>query len=268
MRHEQAITQGAKEMTGAVLDLSGKKFGKLTAIERIIVTGNTRRRWLCKCECGNFTKSHSNWLVSGKSTSCGCTRRKSASEKSFVDITNKRFSRLVALKMVGTNSHSKRVWNCLCDCGKEVNVVYSGLVSGNTRSCGCLSKEENIKRSTKHGMCKLTYSERCEADPVFAMAQRIRGLVANCFKNKCFKKPMKTEKMLGCTFEEFKIHIEKQFTKGMGWENRSYWHIDHIIPLSTAKNIDDVIKLNHHTNLRPIFAIDNLKKHAKAEFLI
>ena len=75
-------------------------------------------------------------------------------------------------------------------------------------------------------------------------------------------------KILGCSFNEFKIHIEKQFLKGMTWENRSEWHIDHIVPISSAKTEEDVIKLNHYTNLRPLWAKDNLIKSNKAEFLI
>jgi hypothetical protein len=66
----------------------------------------------------------------------------------------------------------------------------------------------------------------------------------------------------------FKIHIERQFVKGMTWENRGEWHIDHIIPLATAQNENDVVKLNHHTNLRPMWAKDNLRKSSKLENLL
>ena len=58
-------------------------------------------------------------------------------------------------------------------------------------------------------------------------------------------------------------HLEKQFAIGMSWENRSEWHIDHIIPLSSAKTEDEVYKLCHYTNLQPLWAEDNLKKSNK-----
>ncbi len=79
---------------------------------------------------------------------------------------------------------------------------------------------------------------------------------------------MHTEMFIGCSFAELKIHVERQFTKGMTWENRDQWHIDHIIPLSTAKTEEDVIRLNHYTNLRPLWAKDNLAKSDKVEFLL
>jgi hypothetical protein len=46
----------------------------------------------------------------------------------------------------------------------------------------------------------------------------------------------------------------------MSWANRGKWHVDHIVPLASAKTIDGIIRLNHYTNLRPLWASDNLKK--------
>ena len=69
--------------------------------------------------------------------------------------------------------------------------------------------------------------------------------------------------MLGCTWKELRCHMESKFTEGMSWANRNLWHIDHIIPLASAKSIEEVIKLCHYTNLQPLWAEDNLKKGAK-----
>jgi hypothetical protein len=65
--------------------------------------------------------------------------------------------------------------------------------------------------------------------------------------------------------EEFWNHLEKQFTYGMTKENhgRNGWHIDHIIPLSSAKNQQELEKLLHYTNCRPLWAKDNLIKGNK-----
>lgn len=79
-------------------------------------------------------------------------------------------------------------------------------------------------------------------------------------KNSGFKKGSTTEKMLGCTFRQFSKHIETQFTDGMSWDNRSEWHLDHIIPLSCATTIEGLEKLSHYTNIRPLWAADNLAK--------
>lgn len=65
----------------------------------------------------------------------------------YVDRTNIRYGRLVALKRVGTNKCKKPLWECLCDCGKTCTVDSSSLSSGNTSSCGCFFKH----KVTKHG---------------------------------------------------------------------------------------------------------------------
>jgi hypothetical protein len=97
-------------------------------------------------------------------------------------------------------------------------------------------------------------------DPIYAMAERIRSRTALAFKNNGFKKQSRTEKMLGCTFKQFTKHIEIQFTDGMSWDNRSEWHLDHILPLSCATTIEGLEKLSHYTNIRPLWAADNLSK--------
>ena len=90
------------------------------------------------------------------------------------------------------------------------------------------------------------------------------------FSNKIrkFLKQKKSEsclQYLGCSFEEFKAYLESLFLEGMTWENYGPkgWHIDHKIPLSSASSLDEVISLNHYTNLRPLWWLDNLKKGAK-----
>ena len=69
---------------------------------------------------------------------------------------------------------------------------------------------------------------------------------------------------LGCTIQELYLHLEKQFTPEMNWDNYgSYWHIDHIIPLSAAKNDKHIYELSHYTNLQPLEAKENLSKNNK-----
>jgi len=68
---------------------------------------------------------------------------------------------------------------------------------------------------------------------------------------------------LGAEPQQVKDHIEKQFLPGMCWENHGEWHIDHIIPLSSAKTETELKKLFHYTNLQPLWKIDNLKKNNK-----
>jgi hypothetical protein len=99
-----------------------------------------------------------------------------------------------------------------------------------------------------------------EEDPIYAMSMRLRIRTCNAFRNNGFKKASPTEKMLGCSFKQFTKHIEKQFLDGMNWQNRGKWHIDHIIPMSCATTIEGLEKLSHYSNLRPLWAKDNLSK--------
>jgi hypothetical protein len=90
-----------------------------------------------------------------------------------------------------------------------------------------------------------------------------RSLIGKYFKKRNQIKPQKTESILGCSIEFFKIYISKQFTKGMTFDNHGEWHLDHIIPMATAKTQEDVIRLNHYTNFQPLWAEENLKKSTK-----
>ena len=109
--------------------------------------------------------------------------------------------------------------------------------------------------------------KRLETDPLFRLQHQIRCLIGGSLKNKGYKKNSKTEKILGCTIPEFKEHLESLFKEGMTWENRNEWEIDHKIPASSAKTEADAIKLNHYTNLQPLWTEDNRKKSDKLDYL-
>lgn len=76
-----------------------------------------------------------------------------------------------------------------------------------------------------------------------------------------------TFKLLGCSLEQLLEHLEKQFTKGMTWQNygNKGWHIDHIRPCSSFDMSDpeQQRKCFHYTNLQPLWAEDNMKKGDK-----
>lgn len=116
------------------------------------------------------------------------------------------------------------------------------------------NKTQIIKRQNKQ------VAEKCKRDPLFAMQLRIRTSIRQSIRNNGYTKNSNTEAILGCSFEFFMAHIESQFVDGMSWENSSKWHIDHIYPVSKAENEEHLIRLNHYTNLQPLWAADNLKK--------
>jgi hypothetical protein len=112
------------------------------------------------------------------------------------------------------------------------------------------------------------YRNRRKNDPQFKLINNLRTRLAHLIsRNPKIIKNEKTRELIGCSVEELKLYIEKKFLVGMSWDNYNYetWHIDHIKPLSLAKNMDDIIrlKLMHYTNLQPLWAKDNIKKSNK-----
>ncbi len=76
---------------------------------------------------------------------------------------------------------------------------------------------------------------------------------------------VKTERLLGCSIEEFKGHLKRQFQEGMSFNNYGEWHIDHIVPCAKF-NLTDPEQQKicfHYTNLQPLWATDNFSKYAK-----
>lgn len=131
-----------------------------------------------------------------------------------------------------------------------------------------LNKKQRNNYPINKAKINLAIKIKKQSNNLFRMKTKIVSVISNAFRYKKFNKKMRTQEILGCTYEQFVVHIEKQFTKDINWNNRSKWHLDHIVPLSTAKTIEDIEKLNHHTNIRPLLASENIRKSNKSLFLI
>ena len=107
------------------------------------------------------------------------------------------------------------------------------------------------------------YKNRNDNDFIFNLRNRMRSRLYNFLLKNNIVKTNKTFDIVGCSPEFLKEHLENQFIGDMGWDNRGEWHIDHIIPLSSAKTEEELYKLCHYTNLQPLWAEDNLKKSNK-----
>lgn len=101
-------------------------FGKLT----VLGWSKLHKRWMCECECGEYTLVSTTVLSRGEKTDCGCVpkERKKQYRK---DITGQRFNKLVALHPDGYR------WRVRCDCGNETSVGITRLENGEAKSCGC-----------------------------------------------------------------------------------------------------------------------------------
>ena len=127
----------------------------------------------------------------------------------------------------------------------------------------CVSTYYQKNRDLIIEKTKIYKEHRRKSDPVFYLRCKIQRSISLALQNKNYTKRSRTHEILGCSFIEFKEHIEKQFVNGLSWENRHEWHIDRVIPISSAKTEEEVIRLNHYTNLQPLWAVDNLKKRDK-----
>jgi hypothetical protein len=106
-------------------------------------------------------------------------------------------------------------------------------------------------------------NNKLKTDYLFKLIYYTSSLIRKTFKRNGYSKKSKAYDILGCTFEEFKEHLERQFKDGMSWDNQGEWHLDHIYPVSLAKTEDELIRLNHYTNFQPLWATDNIKKSNK-----
>jgi hypothetical protein len=116
----------------------------------------------------------------------------------------------------------------------------------------------------KHNAKRRQYlKSRKAVDPLFRLVTNIRSRISTALAKMGFAKRSKTEQIVGCSFSELKAHLEGLFKKGMNWDNYGTWHVDHFVPLASAATEEEVIRLNHYTNLRPLWGEENLSKLAR-----
>jgi hypothetical protein len=144
---------------------------------------------------------------------------------------------------------------------KEYNKIYHKTWRENNKEK--ISGKNKIYNKYNIEYNKNYYKKRKQIDPLFKLKCNLGSRMNSALKAKKYIKSKCTIDMLGCDFETFKAHLEKQFTKGMTWNNKGEWHIDHIIPCASAKTEEELIKLFHYTNLQPLWAFDNLSKGSK-----
>jgi hypothetical protein len=123
-------------------------------------------------------------------------------------------------------------------------------------------KTKNWRENNKNWRVQYE-KDRRNNDTVYALRVSVRNRIKTYLKKCNINKKNNTFDIVGCSPEFLKEYLEKQFKDGMSWEKRNEWHIDHIIPLSSAKTKEEIYKLSHYTNLQPLWAEDNLKKSNK-----
>lgn len=112
------------------------------------------------------------------------------------------------------------------------------------------------KKANKHIV------EKYNNDELFRLKMCVRSEIRSGFTRKGFTKSETTEKLVGCTLEEFICHLKATYFQNYGveYDGTQKVHIDHIIPIATARTEEDVKKLCHWSNLQLLNAEDNLAK--------
>lgn len=177
----------------------------------------------------------------------------------------------------------------ICNCCKKIKNVsefskHKGKKDGYTTNCIICLREKNKKYRNKnkdkenqrinkflsknpeyHRNYMKNYSSlKRNSDHIYKLKHNIRVRILKFMKSIGLNKTNKTFDIVGCSPEFLKSYIENKFTEGMSWNKLGKEiHIDHIIPLSSAKTDEEVLILCHYTNLKPLWANDNLIKGDK-----
>jgi hypothetical protein len=106
-------------------------------------------------------------------------------------------------------------------------------------------------------------NKKLKEDPHFKIKQNLSHRIYMALKG--VAKSKKTIDLLGCTIEEFWIHLEKSFKLGMNKENYGKWHVDHIRPCASfdLTKPEEQVKCFHYTNLQALWAHENISKSDK-----
>lgn len=125
-------------------DLVGRRFGMLTVLEDSGKRSGTSILWHCRCDCGGEILAERYRLQNGIVTNCGCIPKSDSSQ--VTDLIGQRFGMLTVTGDSGKRKNGCILWNCKCDCGKEIQLKRFQLISGNVQSCGCVPKQYASKR--------------------------------------------------------------------------------------------------------------------------
>ena len=136
----------------ALIDITGNRYGRWTVLRRAPAPNGLRGTFYeCICDCGTISTVNSINLRKGLSRSCGCLKNELIGDRrrglryEINDIVGRRFGKLVALERV-ENRDGRIMYKCQCDCGGVKITKKESLISGETKSCGCLhsGKESEI----------------------------------------------------------------------------------------------------------------------------
>ena len=159
-----------------LIDETGNRYGRLLVIKRAPNKGKATC-WECRCDCGNITIARANDLRSGRTNSCGCLHKELLSQRQTKPIPiGTRFHYLTVIEQLNEqDKHRNILYKCKCDCGNITIVPGTSLRSGNTKSCGCFSIEQLIKRNKERSQQLVKQSTLLFDEQPIGLADDLRG---------------------------------------------------------------------------------------------
>jgi hypothetical protein len=188
------------------------------------------------CKSCNLTKEDTEFYKgNAKCKSCKIQYQK--------NYANKNIEKLKTYKKKYRSENKDEIKDKLANYYKD----NSEKIKDRARHNYSINRDKKIEYQTNY------QRERRINDPIFKLKHSVSRMIRNSLKSKKFRKNSRSVDILGCSIEYFKSYIENRFEDNMTWENYGkVWDIDHIIPLSSAINEEDVIRLNHYLNLQPL----------------
>lgn len=151
---------------------AGQRFGALTVLEDAGEQGK-RHFWRCRCDCGNECVVSASNLNRGKNKSCGCLAPKGPR-----DLLGQRFGSLVVTAYEGREGRD-HMWRCQCDCGGETVVCQKNLLTGHTKSCGCLQRQSPLNNMRWVDGTSVVMLERRKLSPIKSNRSGYNGVYWN-----------------------------------------------------------------------------------------
>jgi hypothetical protein len=97
--------------------------------------------------------------------------------------------------------------------------------------------------------------ERAAGDPSFRMYRSVHRRSGQVLSGR-----YSPSEALGCDQAALRRHIGAKFPEGMSWDRYGQWEVDHVVPLSAGRTLDELVALCHYTNLQPLWKRDNIMK--------
>ena len=126
---------------GKIKDITGQQFGELTVLYRNEEIQKQKHSstcyWHCLCSCGKEVDIISTSLRNGHTKSCGHLAKQAQFQALNIK-SGQKFGRLTVIEQVYIPNSRNSLWRCQCECGNTKIITGHCLISGMTKSCGCL----------------------------------------------------------------------------------------------------------------------------------